>query len=183
MQHQTALSQSQEAIETMGKVLERVGAVMRNDVGLVGWRQRRSVSSCREQLATLEVRCQIDDDRPPDLYTILRDWRVLSVTGGDEIPPSLDGYRVNEFSVGREVSNGLAPQACAVKYRDNPWQLGVSRTLPEPVAVEIFQDAIRLITGHIHGFSVKHDPRPIQPQAPDGSKGVAFLWSGVAADT
>jgi hypothetical protein len=119
-----AMKQSQDAIETMGRVLEWVGAVMRDDVGLVDWRLRGAVSRYRKQLASMEVRCPIDVDGSPDLLTILRDWRVRSVTGGDDIPASLDGYRLNDLSVGGAVPEGLQPQACAVKYRGHPWQLG-----------------------------------------------------------
>jgi hypothetical protein len=181
-QLEPAMTQSQGAIETMARVLEWVGAVMRDDVGLVGWRQHGSIKDYREQLSSMEVRCPIDEDGAPDPYSVLQDWRVHPIAGG-EMPASLGGYRVNELNLEGEVPPGLQPQACAVKFRGQPWQLGVLREIPEPVAAELFRDAIRLITGHIHGYGMRHVPKFIQPVAPDQSKGVAFVWSGVTVGT
>jgi hypothetical protein len=100
--------------------------------------------------------CKVDgDEPPPDLVTILRDWQVHLLDG--LIPTSLEQYRVDKFD--GEFPNGIQPQACAVKFRRQPWRLGVLRTLSGDIEVEVLIDTVRLITGHIHGFGLKYKPQ------------------------
>jgi hypothetical protein len=169
--HQAAELQRSQAITQMSAVLENVGAVMRDEVGLIGWRQRHAVKNARQSIEDMVIECDVDTDDP---LTTLRNWGVRALVGTD-VPGSLDGYRLASLPVST-TDDGDEPQGFAAKYRDHFWQFGMLKGLPPAVEAELLADAIRVITGHIHGYDMKHGPEVTQPVGGQGIPGVAFVW-------
>ena len=76
--HQAAEFQRGEAIKQLSALLENIGVVMRDEVGLIGWRRRSEVRKARQAIDSMEIECDVDTDDP---MITLRAWAVRSATG------------------------------------------------------------------------------------------------------
>ncbi|WP_264062454.1 hypothetical protein [Mycolicibacterium hippocampi] len=163
-EHSAALAQRNQAIAMMSQLLEQLGAVLRGDVGLLRRRQRRALDQTCDLFNSIKVECEVDDPRfkeSPDLLKIFGDWQVRPLSGADP-PADIEQYRLDTLQTYIDTPDDRhAIQAVAVKAGDEPWRLGIVRSLPVVVDFEILKDAIRLITGHIHGFDCKFSPKLI----------------------
>jgi hypothetical protein len=171
--HHPGMAQREDAIRAMSGLLMLASAVMRNDVGLGGWRYRRMVHKTgKKALHRFQSLSPVDRPGPePDLAQLMWAWHVKN--GDGDIPKKLAGYGVAAVPM-IAAPDGFAPQAFAIKPNETYWQFGFLVDLDPARRDAIVADALRLITGHHHAFLPKLNPMQLDVE---GNKG--YVWHGV----
>jgi hypothetical protein len=103
--------------------------VIRQDVGLSGWRERWRARKARQNPPYSALTASVVD-RPgprPEPGKLLWSWEVVDLAAKG-IPDDLAGYYVDEIPL--KHPNGFVPQACAQKPVDDGWRFGIVRGLP-----------------------------------------------------
>jgi hypothetical protein len=174
-----ALELRKQALDAMSEILFDLAIVMRNDIGLADEADRQEANSRRslsryEPLtrAVIDRPVQREPDDPPGhgINEVLGHWLVRPIEG-DAVPKSITEYVVDELPITR--ADGTPAQACAIKLPNEYWRFGMLDGLPVPVAMSIYADVTRLITGHINAFRTRYaDSQWVRYQ-----NGRAFIWA------
>lgn len=168
---------------------------MRQEAGLISWRQRKLRREVHEQRKAWmtryeqEAKSQVDrGGRLPSLVELLRSWQVMPLRS-NSLPADIRGYEVDSARLGRGqwylhgtervvmlwVPLDMAAQAVAVKPGVEPWRFGIAQGLPVRVQGKIYRDAVRLITGHARAFQMTENP--LSQRFENGD--FAWIWFGV----
>lgn len=175
-----ALSQRELAIAALTMLMVDFTGVMRQDVGLSGWRERRQFRRQREgaQAVYEALRVSIVDrsNPPSDIAKLLWSWQVQDLRG-EFIPEDISGYYVDVNDIPLKCPIGFTPQACAQKPPAGTWRFGIVRGLHPEIETEILKDIVRLVTGHHNAFKPQHTGQWLL--LPDGGRG--YVWPNIAA--
>ncbi|UNB98349.1 hypothetical protein H5U98_22765 [Mycolicibacterium boenickei] len=173
-----ALSQRRLAIGAMTLLMVDLTGVMRQDVGLSGWRERRQFTKQKKSsqpVYAAMILSIVDRPHPPeDLGKLLWEWQVQDLSAST-VPDTIAGYYVEAKRIPLKHPKGFEPQACAQKPRDGSWRFAIVRGLPTAVESEIIKDMVRLVTGHHNAFRPKHTGQWLS--LPDGGRG--YVWPSV----
>ncbi len=181
------------ALEAISGAMVHLLFAMRQEAGLISWRQRKQRQEVRKTrkawLTRYEEEAKSQVDRGgslPNLVELLRTWQVMPLRS-NELPADIRGYEVDSAQLGLGqwylhgtehvemwVPSDMEVQAVAVKPGVEPWRFGITRGLPVRVQGKIYRDAVRLITGHARAFQTVENPLS---QTFEGD--YAWIWSGV----
>jgi hypothetical protein len=169
--HLAALLQRDEALTEIAHLMVDLTMVIRQDVGLSGWRERWQARRERKH-ATYSAMTASVVDRPgkhPAPAKLLWSWEVADLEGKG-IPDDLAGYHVDQIPMTHP--KGFVPQACAHKRVDGNWRFGMMPGLAAETEEQILEDVVRLITGHHNAFPLRHSGHWLA--LPDGGRG--YVW-------
>jgi hypothetical protein len=171
-----ALDQRKLAIMAMSLLMVDLTGIMRQDVGLSGWRARRQFKKQRQKSQPVydAMRVSIVDrpQSPSAIGRLLWAWQVQNLPG-NTIPEDVSGYYVDQSEIPlRNHPRGYMVQACAIKPPDTCWRFGLVRGLPPNVEFNIVEDIVRLVTGHHNAFKPMHAGQWL----PFPGGGRAYLW-------
>ncbi|WP_133054130.1 hypothetical protein [Mycobacteroides saopaulense] len=177
-EHAAALEQRKRALEAISELMFQLAMVMRIGARFANRAERRSFLKTRNDDYRWAVLSPVDRSGPrPNMYKLLHDWEVLPAH-----PPETLSHDLSDYRFGSPISSGRTTLEFIVavlnKPPNGPWRFHVCGGNGQDREQKIFEDVIRIVTGHMNAFPTKylHGHRVVEN--PDAERcGHIFTWS------
>jgi hypothetical protein len=176
-QHAAALDQRKRALEAISELMFQLAMVMRIGAGFASRGQRRSFAKIRNDDYRQAVLSPVDRLGPkPNIYKLLHDWEVLPTH-----PPETWSRDLSDYRFGSPMQSDKSMEfilAVLHKPPDGPWRFHVCGGNGQDREQKIFEEAVRVVTGHINAFPTKYlHSHQFVDDPYDERYGHVFTWS------
>lgn len=176
-EHAAALDQRKDALTAISELMYQLAMVMRIGAGLAHRGQRRSFAKTRNDAYRQAVLSPVDRSGPkPNIYKLLHDWGVLPTH-----PPETWSRDLSDYRFGSPIQSDKSMEfilAVLHKPPHGPWRFHVCQGNGQDREQKIFEDVVRVVTGHINAFRTKylHSHKFVDDPF-DERYGHVFTWS------